>query len=269
MAADAVFVWPRPASASIGAVGVRLHRQPGVPLFRQTGGCCSDLLQQAFDRYERIIYWTDADPQTPAHIRARVPGLRNGTSSPELARCDGAVLGGDVSFGSLEVHVESELATPLQLHVDEAYALRLTERGGTLTASTEWGVLRGLETFAQLVQWGGPGSGHLLCGLPIRVDDRPAHSWRGLLVDTARHFYPVADLLLLLDAMAALKLNTLHWHLVDAPAFAFGAHHAGTCLVCCSVLFLDARLIPSTSAKYSFGRAPLCPPIGTAHARFH
>jgi len=227
--ADDLFVWPRPTqTTSLGAVGVRLHRRPGVPLFRQSEGCCTDLLQQAFDRYERIIYWSDADPQTPSHIRARVPGLRNGTASPELARCDGAVIGGLVSFGSLEVRVRSPSATPLQLHVDEAYSLRLTERGGTLTAPTEWGVLRGLETFAQLVQWGGPASGNLLCGLPMRVDDRPAHAWRGLLVDTARHFYPVADLLQLLDAMAALKLNTLHWHLVDAPAFAFGARPAMT-----------------------------------------
>ena len=53
---------------------------------------------------------------------------------------------------------------------------------------------------------------------------RVAPKLMGLLVDTARHFLPVADALLpLLDGMAALKLNVLHWHLTDTQAFQLGS----------------------------------------------
>ena len=39
------------------------------------------------------------------------------------------------------------------------------------------------------------------------------------MLDTARHYYPTASLRALLDAMAACKLNVLHWHLSDGQSF--------------------------------------------------
>jgi hypothetical protein len=171
-AADAIYVWPRPThTVSVRGGTARVHRQPGVPTFSHVGGCCAELLGLAFERYERIIYWADADAEMPAHLRARAPGLRETADSLELARCGGGGGGGggagSRSFGGLGVHVRSRAPTPLQLGVDESYSLRLGESGGTLSSNTEWGALRGLETFAQLVHWAGPGAGHLLCGLPL------------------------------------------------------------------------------------------------------
>ncbi|MDB5457951.1 MAG: beta-hexosaminidase, partial [Caulobacter sp.] len=40
-------------------------------------------------------------------------------------------------------------------------------------------------------------------------------AWRGLMVDSARHYQDPATLRAIIDAMAAHKLNVLHWHLVD------------------------------------------------------
>ena len=45
----------------------------------------------------------------------------------------------------------------------------------------------------------------------------------GLMVDTARHFVPVAELEAALDGMAASGLNVFHWHLTDAQAFPWNA----------------------------------------------
>lgn len=42
---------------------------------------------------------------------------------------------------------------------------------------------------------------------------------RGLLIDSSRHFLPVSTMYDMIDAMAAVKINVLHWHLVDAIAF--------------------------------------------------
>jgi hexosaminidase len=61
-----------------------------------------------------------------------------------------------------------------------------------------------------------PGSGTSDWELPCaEIDDKPALSWRGAHIDVARHFVTKRELLALIDALAALKLNRLHLHLTD------------------------------------------------------
>lgn len=43
--------------------------------------------------------------------------------------------------------------------------------------------------------------------------------YRGLLIDSSRHFLPLPAIKRTLDAMAWVKLNVLHWHLIDDEAF--------------------------------------------------
>jgi hexosaminidase len=97
---------------------------------------------------------------------------------------------------------------------DEAYWLVVDDAGVFLDAATEWGVLRGLTTFGQLLRSDG--------SLPhAAVDDAARFPWRGLLLDPARRFLPVEALLRTLDGMAACKLNVLHLHLSDDQGFRF------------------------------------------------
>jgi len=106
-------------------------------------------------------------------------------------------------------------AAPQRLGDDEAYKLTLTEKQARLTASTPLGVLRGLQTLLQLV---GPGKQGF--AIPaVEIDDAPRFAWRGLSLDVARHFIPVADVERTLDGMSAVKLNVLHWHLSDDQGF--------------------------------------------------
>ena len=82
-------------------------------------------------------------------------------------------------------------------------------------------MLRGLETFTQLVQTTTSGGPSAFCRLLLFIADRPTFHWRGLLLDTSRHFLSVRSAILpILDAMAAVKLNTFHWLLTDAHSFA-------------------------------------------------
>ncbi len=49
----------------------------------------------------------------------------------------------------------------------------------------------------------------------MEITDAPRFSYRGFMLDSSRHFLPKEDIKRLLDAAALLKLNKLHWHLVD------------------------------------------------------
>ena len=96
----------------------------------------------------------------------------------------------------------------------DSYAYTLTRAGGNvhLEADTEWGALAGLATIAQL----GPAVASIR-----EVRDAPRFPWRGLMIDTVRHFITLATLKRTVDAMWFYKLNVLHLHLTDDQAFRF------------------------------------------------
>ena len=98
---------------------------------------------------------------------------------------------------------------------DESYQLLVTSRGIDLKAITDIGALRGLETLLQLLRLDDQG-----VTVPIiEINDEPRFPWRGLMIDSSRHFMPVAMIKRNLDGMAAVKLNVFHWHLVDDQGF--------------------------------------------------
>ncbi len=98
---------------------------------------------------------------------------------------------------------------------DESYTLDVTPDGASIKAATVDGAMRGLETFAQALQ-PGPEGFHVPA---MHIEDHPRFAWRGLMMDVSRHFMPVETVERNLDAMAAVKLNVLHWHLSDDQGF--------------------------------------------------
>ena len=98
---------------------------------------------------------------------------------------------------------------------DESYTLDVTENEAHLKSATVEGTIHGLATFAQLIQ---PGSdGFQVAG--VHIEDQPRYQWRGLMLDVCRHWMPVEVVERNLDAMAAVKLNVLHWHLSEDQGF--------------------------------------------------
>ena len=92
----------------------------------------------------------------------------------------------------------------------EAYRLIVTPRAVTISASSDAGLYYGAETLWQMIATSKQGR------IPaVTINDKPAFGWRGLMLDSARHFQPVSYVETLIDRMAMAKLNTLHWHLTD------------------------------------------------------
>jgi len=102
-----------------------------------------------------------------------------------------------------------------QLGEDESYHLVITKTHVKLSAANPLGVLHGLQTFLQLVKITPQGF-----SVPVVViDDQPRFPWRGLMIDSGRHFMPVPLLERNLDGMEAVKLNVFHWHLSEDQGF--------------------------------------------------
>src|SRR6266852_411476 len=117
--------------------------------------------------------------------------------------------------GKLHISVDHASKQVQELGEDESYTLEVTPSGAELSAPTTLGVMRGLQTFLQLVEITPQGF-----AVPtVVVQDKPRFVWRGLMIDSGRHFIPVDVIKRNLDGMAAVKMNVLHWHLSENQGF--------------------------------------------------
>eukprot|EP00823_Brevimastigomonas_motovehiculus_P005717 TRINITY_DN425_c0_g1_i1.p1 TRINITY_DN425_c0_g1~~TRINITY_DN425_c0_g1_i1.p1 ORF type:complete len:546 (-),score=138.66 TRINITY_DN425_c0_g1_i1:312-1709(-) len=119
--------------------------------------------------------------------------------------------------GVNQMTVTVKSAPDLQDGVDESYELSVSESGSVLSANTVWGALRGLESFSQLVKT--KNSQIIVENAPFDIHDAPRFSWRGLMIDTSRHFLPKQLLFHIIDSMSYNKMNALHMHWVDSQSF--------------------------------------------------
>ena len=134
------------------------------------------------------------------------------TAGPSLAGV-AAWLRGELpaGFGGVTLRVDERPAP--------AYALTVGPTEIDIAGGSPEGVFYGAQTLRQLLPpWtlrrafpaGSP------VELPqVRITDQPRFGWRGVMLDVARHFLPVADVLRFLDLAALHKLNVLHLHLTD------------------------------------------------------
>ncbi len=157
----------------------------------------------------------------------------------------------------LRLTIECSGAARLEAGEEESYRLSVSAGGAVLSAPTDLGVLHGLVTLAQLASplaespgregsppeaidglrplaaSGGPAASevvngsfplsrptpHALAFPYVTIRDRPRYTWRGLLIDSARHFLPISAIKRTLTGMEEVKLNVLHWHLSDDQGF--------------------------------------------------
>ncbi|KAF9483398.1 N-acetylhexosaminidase [Pholiota conissans] len=104
----------------------------------------------------------------------------------------------------------------------ESYSLTLPANGAqaSIIANSTLGLLRGLTTFEQLFYADAAGTTTYAFQAPITIThDSPAFPYRGFMLDTARNFFPVADIKRTLDAMSLVKMSQFHWHVVDSQSF--------------------------------------------------
>lgn len=108
----------------------------------------------------------------------------------------------------------------------EAYRLTVSSDAITITASDDRGVNWATQTLRQLLP------AHSFRPAPLRrdeavelpcveIEDRPRFDWRGVHLDTGRHFMPYTDLIAFVDLLAMHKYNTFHLHLTEDQGWRF------------------------------------------------
>ncbi|XP_063977429.1 beta-hexosaminidase subunit beta-like isoform X1 [Diachasmimorpha longicaudata] len=165
-----------------------------------------DILTEAKTRYMSII------TSESHYARLKFP-------RPEIRRSLRADLTFKGELEALDIRVAGACEVLPHLHMNESYRLTIIGKTADLFAPSVWGALRGLETFSQLLAFSGQGA-----NLKIQTQtifDTPKLPHRGLLLDTSRHFFPISDILLTLDAMSYNKLNVFHWHIIDDNSFPY------------------------------------------------
>lgn len=103
----------------------------------------------------------------------------------------------------------------------EGYTLESGADGVRIAADAAAGLFRGTQTLRQLL----PAAIEQTDAAPApeggwtvpaaSVADAPRFAYRGTMLDVARHFFPVEDVLAYVDEIASMKLNVLHLHLTD------------------------------------------------------
>ena len=120
---------------------------------------------------------------------------------------------GDAEKGNVRFQTDATLKS-------EAYTLQVSPKEIIIEASDAKGFFYALQTIRQLlpasiekeevsdkkVKWSIPA---------VSIQDEPRFGYRALLLDASRFFIPKENVLRIIDCMAMLKINTLHFHLTD------------------------------------------------------
>jgi hexosaminidase len=188
-------VWPLPRAVTTGTASASLLPAEQFALGIAVDTLPSTALEVALERFRmRAFPHPVTLPDAPLGSRSVVTGLT--------------------------VHV-ADSTVALTLGVNESYTLVVPVSGNaTISAATVFGAYRGLESLSQLIQFSFVTESYQIDDLlPLQIEDAPQFVHRGLLLDVARHFQPVASLLRVIDSLAMAKINVLHLHMSEDQSF--------------------------------------------------
>nr|XP_027104544.1 beta-hexosaminidase 1-like [Coffea arabica] len=190
-------LWPLPAQYTFG--NHTLTVDPNLSLVLSGNGGASGIVKEAFQRYKDLIF-------------------KHSSKVPSTSR-----VVYDIQKLSIIVQSDNE---ELQLGVDESYSLLVGKNDehsiigeATIEANSVYGALRGLETLSQLCVFDYGAKTVLVSKAPWFIQDKPRFEYRGLSLDTSRHYYPIDVIKQVIESMSYAKLNVLHWHIIDEESF--------------------------------------------------
>ena len=98
-----------------------------------------------------------------------------------------------------------------------SYLLNVSSKQVVVEADSYEGIVSAIATIHQLLptEIEKPTAGLDITIPAISIQDSPRLGWRGMMLDSSRHFWTKEEVKDVLDLMAMYKLNKFHWHLTD------------------------------------------------------
>jgi hexosaminidase len=200
-------IWPLPNMLKSKAEGNVSLNPKKFDFAMVAGSATSSVLEAALTRYHAMMFLSSSRGKHGKHTTTTT--THDDAATVSLDGCDVNLVDGE---------------TPLSLNVDESYDLSIPLGGRcSIKANTVWGALHALSTLAQLVRYERNGDSISLHDVPLKIVDAPRFAYRGLMIDSARHFLPMDIMLEHINLMESTKMNVLHWHMVDGQAFSFNS----------------------------------------------
>jgi hexosaminidase len=166
--AATVPLWPLPSSYQLGSTAYTVH---GGFQFK-VESATNDVIDNAMIRYLKLF---------------RVP-LKSV---------------GEISLCNLSV---DDSTIPEIIGADESYTLEVTDKGTcSISAKNTWGLLRGMETFSQLLSRNLEEKNLIFQFAPAKIQDSPRYEHRGLLIDTARHYLSITEIKRMVESLPISK----------------------------------------------------------------
>ena len=247
VAGPVLALWPIPHHYTTGDKALFIHQNVaitynGAPVCWKSSSCCSSSLAGVctkHDLFSQLTYTHDYSPRDVRNSRQVVQG--------GVSRAFDAIF--QDGFVPWKLHKKNTITSfepnprhglnwvktlaitqtakdtaktfkPRAGDVDESYNLTLSEDGhADLTAVSSTGVLRGLESFVQLFYKHSRGGYWYTPYAPVCIRDAPKFPHRGVLLDVARNWYELKDILHVIDAISWNKMNRLHLHITDSQSW--------------------------------------------------
>ncbi|KAI8799696.1 glycoside hydrolase superfamily [Cladochytrium replicatum] len=203
-------LFPRPKSISLGATTRRI----ALPIALVFPNASSPRVERAWARYSSYIFG-------------------------DLSQCPTLTPSQTSGFTTLSIALTSSDSN-LTPSTDESYSIRVSDKDSTIqiSAATSFGALRAIETLYQLIRPNITGypppslssnSTQSSCAYfnlqksisrtPIEITDAPRFGYRGVLIDSSRHYLTLSTIRSVVDGLSFSKMNVLHWHIVDSQSF--------------------------------------------------
>jgi hexosaminidase len=197
-------VWPHPQSISSNTEFYSINAIKFQFISKAAEKC--EILEKSIARYEKKTFIEDCSLLGPKGKIAnfKIKQVFNVSN-----------YGGMISYVTIEMKTCEQLP---HMNMNENYTIIVDKNGAVIRSDTNWGAIRGLETFSQLVRQ--VGVNQFIIN-QTSIEDYPRFSHRGIMLDTSRHYIPIEILFDNLDAMAYNKLNVFHWHIVDDQSFPY------------------------------------------------